>query len=188
MFSVGRLRKGVRQRDNSFSISIFNTRKVLRGFNIPVIYGVHKPLYEIRELTFWLWHEAWRILWITPLFQSRLVRPAPHLHIRGRMPYLSGNLETEIGANCNLSGASAFIGRSASYVTPRLRIGSNYVIGYKTTIAVGRNVEIGDNVLLSAGLFLAGYPGPPWILLNAQEEPPIPTIKLVTSLLKTAPG
>ena len=44
---------------------------------------------------------------------------------------------------------------------PVLRVGDNVEIGWQTQISVGRCVEIGDDVLIAANCFLAGYPGHP---------------------------
>jgi acetyltransferase-like isoleucine patch superfamily enzyme len=161
VFNLNKLKSWVRRREDPVADFIFSTRKSLRKFSIPFVYFVHKPLYEIRALTIWAWGEAWRIHWTTPLFQSRLVRPAPHLHLGGQMPYVGGTLEIEIGTGCTILGRTSMIGRSASPTTPRLRIGRNCFIGYQTFIAVGRTVEIGDDVLISGNLFLAGFPGHP---------------------------
>jgi acetyltransferase-like isoleucine patch superfamily enzyme len=40
-------------------------------------------------------------------------------------------------------------------------VGNNVDIGWQTTIAVGRSIEIGNNVRSAGRAFLAGYPGHP---------------------------
>ena len=77
------------------------------------------------------------------------------------MPLLIGPLSISIGERCRISGQTTFTGRSGGSQKPELVIGSNVDIGWQTTIAVGRRVEIGDNVRIAGRAFLAGYPGHP---------------------------
>ena len=50
---------------------------------------------------------------------------------------------------------------------PLLTIGSNVDIGWMTTIAVGSQVKIGNNVRIAGRTLLAGYPGHP---INAEAR------------------
>ncbi|HDZ8831948.1 TPA: acyltransferase, partial [Aeromonas dhakensis] len=84
----------------------------------------------------------------------------------GGIPFISGPVSIEVGADCRLSAAMTISGRPSSK-GPALRIGNNVGIGWQTTIAVGNQVVIGDNVRIAGRAFLAGYPGHP---LDAQER------------------
>ena len=83
------------------------------------------------------------------------------------MPVVMGNLRIRIGKGCILSGQCTITGRPASVETPFLSIGNNVGFGWNTTFAVGKRIVIGDNVRISTGSFLAGYPGHP---LNAEDR------------------
>jgi len=102
-----------------------------------------------------------RMVWYTPLFQTRLVRPAAQLHVFGGMPLVMGSLAIEFGTNVRISGKTTLAGRTSSPEQPRLIVGDNVEIGWQTTIAVGTKVVIGNNVLIAGNGFLAGYPGHP---------------------------
>ena len=135
--------------------------RALRGFEVPVLPGVHAGLYAlhigVRQGLGWLA----RVLWWTPLFKSRLAGPAPRLYLYSGMPQVLGPLTIHIGARCRISGVSTFSGRAAGPGRPCLHIGDNVGIGWQTTIAVGRRVVLGNNVRIAGRGFLAGYPGHP---------------------------
>ncbi|MBF4243360.1 acyltransferase, partial [Vibrio anguillarum] len=69
-------------------------------------------------------------------------------------------LELHIGHGCRISGQTTFSGRSQS-LNPTLIIGNNVGIGWQTTIAVGTQVILEDNVRIAGRAFLCGYPGHP---------------------------
>ena len=74
---------------------------------------------------------------------------------------MCGPLSIRLGDHCRISGKVTITGRSAGRAKPQLTIGSNVDIGWMNTLAVGRNISIGDNVRLAGQCFLAGYPGHP---------------------------
>jgi len=128
---------------------------------MPLIPVLHSTLYRLHLLARGLLQTLARTLYYTPLLQSRLTRPAPNLYLYGGLPLIIGPLDLEIGKNCRVSGQTTFSGRGASATTPALIVGENVDIGWQTTIAVGQNMRIGDNVRIAGRAFLAGYPGHP---------------------------
>lgn len=140
---------------------LFAAAKAVRGASFPVIPPVHRPLYALRGAVNGIAANAVRVLWTTPLFQSRLEKPAKRLNLYGGMPLVMGPLKISVGDDARISGQTTFTGRGASAATPELIIGRNAGIGWQTTIAVGRRVVIGDNVRIAGRAFLAGYPGHP---------------------------
>jgi acetyltransferase-like isoleucine patch superfamily enzyme len=76
------------------------------------------------------------------------------------IPFVSGPLQIKIGHDCRVSGQTTFSGRTSSH-EPKLIIGNNVGIGWQTTIAVGSNVIIKDNVRIAGRSGFYGYPGHP---------------------------
>lgn len=141
---------------------IFSVVKAVRRFQLPVLPGVHGLCYHAHRTASGCAAALARALWWTPLFRSRLTRGGGQgLYLYGGMPLLIGPLTISIGRDCRISGQTTFSGRSAGPARPDLVIGDNVDIGWQTTIAVGRRVEIGDNVRIAGRAFLAGYPGHP---------------------------
>lgn len=168
VLSVASTRRWVKSSDHCLARWGRNLFFGLRRFSIPMIPGLHPLLYRlhcgIASTLGWL---ACKCYW-TPLWQSRLVAPAPGLLLSGSgMPLVSGPLQIQCGANCRLSTQITFSGRWSRSTAPCLTIGDNVGIGWQTTIACGRKVTLGNNVRIAGGAFLAGYPGHP---LNAADR------------------
>jgi len=155
------LRQWVKRREHPLADFAYRLATALRGVAVPTIPLVHRPLWTLHHGIRNGISEALRILWYTPLFQARLVRPAPQLYLYGGLPTVMGSLEIEVGAGTRVSAQTTFTGRTAGANIPRLHVGANVDIGWQTTIAVGRRVVLGDNVRIAGRALLAGYPGHP---------------------------
>lgn len=147
--------------DTPLARRLYALAKTARASSFPVIPPVHRPLYAAHRAALTAVANLTRILWLTPLFQSRLTKPARRLFLYGGMPLVTGPLKITIGDDSRISGQTTFSGRAASRETPELVIGRNVGVGWQTTIAVGRKVILGDNVRIAGRAFLAGYPGHP---------------------------
>jgi acetyltransferase-like isoleucine patch superfamily enzyme len=154
-------RKWVKDRNSPLARALYRVASALRHASCPVVPGLHRGLYSLRAALLATGAGLLRVFWYTPLFQSRLIRPAQRLRLYGGIPFISGPVTIEIGSDCRISAATTISGRTSSTPAPRLVVGRNVDIGWQTTIAVGREVRIGDNVRIAGRAFLAGYPGHP---------------------------
>lgn len=161
MSAAPTLRRWVKDRRHPVADAAYRVAMAVRGFSLPVVPGLHRALYAGYVGGRGLAAAAARILWWTPLFQSRLTAPAPGLHLYGGMPLVLGPVRISLAADCRVSGQTTISGRGAGATTPELTVGRNCDIGWQTTIAVGRRVAIGDNVRIAGRALLAGYPGHP---------------------------
>jgi acetyltransferase-like isoleucine patch superfamily enzyme len=155
------LRQWVKRRDNVATQTAYSAAMWWRSASMPCIPAIHGTLYRMHRAVVAVRMDLLRIVWTTPLFQSRLTRPAPRLFLYGGMPLVLGPVEIAVGSDCRVSGQVTITGRSAGAATPALTIGRNCDIGWQTTISVGRQVVIGDNVRIAGRALLAGYPGHP---------------------------
>jgi acetyltransferase-like isoleucine patch superfamily enzyme len=156
-----KLRQWVKRRDDPLADLAYRCVKAARELSMPTIPVLHRTLFALHATTRNTLAGFLRVFWYTPLFQSRLVRPAPRLYLYGGLPMIMGPLDLEIGAATRISAQTTFTGRTAGAFRPHLRVGGNVDIGWQTTIAVGRKVIIGDNVRIAGRALLAGYPGHP---------------------------
>ena len=159
-----RLRAWAKRRESPLARAVFQCALALRGASFPAIRPIHAPLYAAETAVKALCAGLARTCWHTPLFQTRLEAPAPRLYLYGGKPYVSGPVRIRMGADCRVSGAVTISGRMRPRMdggAPELTVGSNCDIGWRTTIAVGARVVIGDNVRIAGCAFLAGYPGHP---------------------------
>ena len=154
-------RRWAKARQTPLAKLVYDVFIYMRHFSMPVIPLVHSSLYHLHINIRTLWDNATRIFWYTPLFQTRLIKPAKNLNLWGGMPVVIGNLRINIGDGCIISGHSTLSGRPASQQIPVLTIGHNVGIGWNVNIAVGTKVSIGNNARISGGSFITGYAGHP---------------------------
>ena len=133
----------------------------LRHFELPAPRILYAAIYNLHRLLSMAVSACVRVFYWTPLFRSRTTHAGKSLYLYGGMPYLSGPLEIRYGDNCRISGRTTFSGRAASPSVPLLTLGDNVDVGWQSTIAVGTQVVIGNNVRIAGNAFFAGYPGHP---------------------------
>ena len=161
MSALPRLRTWAKRRESPLADAAFRCARALRSFSVPVVPGLHASLYAADRFARGAIATLARVLWTTPLFQSRLAAPAPRLFLYGGIPLVLGPVRMTFGPDCRVSGQTTITGRTSGAITPELVVGANCDIGWQTTIAVGRRIELGDNVRIAGRAFLAGYPGHP---------------------------
>jgi acetyltransferase-like isoleucine patch superfamily enzyme len=155
------LRRWVKTSDHPIAKAMLSLYFGLRRFHLPVIPGVHIGLYVIRRLVISGISNVLRIVWYTPLFQSRLESPAPGLYLYGGMPLVLGPIRITMGANCRVAAAINIIGRANGAWRPELIVGDNVDVGWNTRISVGRRVVIGSNTRIAGSALFTGFPGHP---------------------------
>lgn len=145
---------------------LFVQLKAVRNFEFPTPRLFNKAVYFIHQLLLSVLNSTLRLFVHTPAFKGRLNQHGKNVYVYGGVPLVTGPLTINLGSHCRISGQTTFSGRSAS-INPKLEIGNNVGIGWQTTIAVGRNVIIKDNVRIAGKAFLFGYSGHP---LDAKQR------------------
>jgi len=159
--SIDDFSRWVRRREHPLAKDLYRGAKAILQVQVPCIRSVHGALYRMHLAARAMVAALARIFYWTPLFKSRITGSAHRLYLYGGMPQVLGSLHMRFGDDCRVSGVTTFSGRSCAATSPQLNVGSNVDIGWQTTIAVGRRVELGDNVRIAGRCFLAGYPGHP---------------------------
>ena len=154
-------RRWVKRRETPLARALYGLGMWLRYANMPVIPGVHRGLYHLTGAIANAWRTMTRTLWYTPLFQSQLTTPSRRLYLYGGIPFIVGAVSITLGEGCRIAGHTSIMGRTSGDRVPELIVGDNVDIGWDSTLAVGRRIEIGNNVRLAAGVQLLGYPGHP---------------------------
>lgn len=154
-------RSWVKARETPAARMIYGLGMAVRKMRVPQVNAIHRPLYTLHNLVRASLGDLLRIVWYTPLFQSRLEGYAPGLAVTGGIPLVMGDLKIEFGSDCNISGKTTLAGRSGGGATPRLIVSDNCEIGWQNGISVGTRVVIGNNVYMASRCSLIGYPGHP---------------------------
>ncbi|MBW8192484.1 acyltransferase [Neiella marina] len=141
--------------------ALVNHAKALRLVSLPRWRMVFATCYTLRQIVIGALHTCLRLCWWTPLFRAKVLGSCCRLYLYSGIPLISGKLQLYVGDSCRISGHTTFSGRSDRHIEPVIYVGNNVDIGWRTTIAVGRRVELHDNVRIAGECFLAGYPGHP---------------------------
>lgn len=128
--------------------------------NIFVINFLYRTIFRLYSFVKNCFFSIWHFLIIKPTFQSFCREVGHSLFIESKLPQIWNNPDIYIGNNVTLSGHTSFFACPFTK-SSALTIGNNSYIGYSTTVAIGNKVNIGDNVKIAAGCFIAGYYGHP---------------------------
>jgi len=158
---IATFRQWVKHSPSPIAKRLYCLASLLRSLDIPAPKWFFKPIDTLCQLVANSCAAALRLFWSTPRFKSRLFSCGKCLYLYGGLPFMSGPLQVTVGDRCRISGRTTFTGRTVAPKTPELLLGCNIDIGWMTTIAVGSQVVIKDNVRIAGQCFLAGYPGHP---------------------------
>lgn len=150
----------IKKRDNVISNLLYEVAMAMRAFNFPTIYPIHNIAYILHVLLRDNISKFISFFYSTPIFKSRLKEGGSNLYLYNGIPYITGPLIISIGDRCRISGKTTFSARAESGHCC-LVMGDNVDINWQTTIAVGVNVLIGNNVRIAGNCFISGYPGHP---------------------------
>jgi acetyltransferase-like isoleucine patch superfamily enzyme len=160
-------RSWVKRSDDPMATAVRVLRNAVHSVEIPAPQAVYIPLswmfFAGRKVVRWTLRQ---FLW-TPMFKARIETCGRHLFLYGGFPMVTGPVHIHVGNDCRISGQTTMSGRWSGVSVPELKIGSNVDIGWRSTLAIGRRIVIGNNVRIAERAFLAGYPGHP---LNAEAR------------------
>ncbi|MGL6315144.1 acyltransferase [Vibrio sp. WXL103] len=160
------LKRWLKNSDSPVAKRLFVVAKRIRVCDLRYPRLVNKLLYTSYTLSRDTWSNLTRILVQTPAFRGRCNACGDRLYLYAGLPFISGPLNIDVGNDCRISGQTTF-SASSHTPNPRLSIGHNVGIGWQTSIAVGTEVIIEDNVRIAGKANLFGYSGHP---LDAQRR------------------
>lgn len=160
-FTLNQSKQWLKNSPNPVAKVLFKQLKAIINIELPAPKFVLPILYNLFILLRNISATLMRIFFWTPLFKGRLHSVGKCLNLYGGLPYISGPLQISLGERCRISGHTTFSGRCTAKTTPSLTVGDNVDIGWMTTIAVGHQIILGNNVRIAGRSLLAGYPGHP---------------------------
>ena len=157
---LGRFLLNIRRRESPFYDRLYRIAKSMRGFELPVVPGVHSLLYGERQFRLSFCQTIFRIFYWTPLFKSRCQRVGKRLQLVGGVPLIMGNLRLIIGDDVTMFGQSTLSGAKV-FDAPTLTVGNHTHLGHQLIINVGCDVTIGKRVLSADRVTIMSYDGHP---------------------------
>ncbi len=158
--SIYRVKQWLKESKSPLAKKSFRAIKSIRNFELPTPRFINATLYWLYKAITTQWQSFANLIFYIPAFKGRLASYGKRTLLDGGLPFFSGPLTMSIGNDCRISGHTTFSGRTGS-TNPTLTVGNNVDIGWQTTIAVGNQVILGDNVRIAGQGFLCGYPGHP---------------------------
>ncbi|REL31993.1 acyltransferase [Thalassotalea euphylliae] len=160
-FSIHYAKQWAKTSDNWLAKLIKKAWLAVKSAEVPNLPLVFNVLYHLHVLLKQCFSDVLRILYYTPIFKARLSNQPKKLYLYGGLPVVIGSLDIYMGDRIRLAAMTTISGRAVGNRVPKLVIGDNVGIGWRTSISVGHNVVIGDNVRIAGDCYLAGYPGHP---------------------------
>jgi len=160
-FNIDHAKQWAKTSDSLFAQLIKALWFKIKAIEMPNIPFVFKLLYLTHIVLKQTISDALRIIYYTPILKSRLKNNPRQLYLYGGLPVIIGSLDIVMGDKVRLAAMTTISGRAVGQHTPQLMIGDNVGIGWRTSIAVGKTINIGNNVRIAGDCFLAGYPGHP---------------------------
>jgi len=156
------LKNRIKARDTILTKLIYRTVKWVITFDMPPVRAIHLPIHLLFSTIGSLIGYILRTFYWKPVFMLHIKNKPRRMHYSGTgIPYMIGPLDIIMGDDCRISAQIAIAGRAASKERPKLIIGNNVGIGWRTGIYVGNKIIIGDNVRISGEGSLSGYSGHP---------------------------
>lgn len=144
----GKLALRIKRKETPFFALLHKLAKCLYTMNFPVIKLLHFPLYYLNFWTKAIFTHILHTFWSVPLFKARCECAGRNLLLPNGVPLVLGShLRILLGDDVTIGRST--IGASKVFDQPILKIGNNTVISFGTTISVAKEVNIGDNCLIS---------------------------------------
>ena len=135
--------------------------KGINNFSIPAPRWIFRPLLFVFLTLRRGYYFLARVFICEPFFKAYCSEYGRNVHTGVFIHWFQGKGRLIVGNNVTVDGKCNF-GFAVRYCeNPTLRIGNNVVIGHDTSIVVGREVTIGDHVLIAGGAEIFDTPGHP---------------------------
>jgi len=141
----------IRRRETPFWDTLYRMASATRRFTLPRLRPLGALLHYERRIR----HAGWEWLcnqYCAQIMAWRCTRLGRNVRWQGEVPLIIGDGEIEIGDGVVIGRQQTWVVGLKVYERPRLVIGDNTQINYRTTISVAQEVRIGSNCLLAGGL------------------------------------
>jgi acetyltransferase-like isoleucine patch superfamily enzyme len=133
----------------------------IRDFSLPAPRWIVRPILglfiTLREVYYFLY----RVLICEPFFKAYCTEFGRNVHTGAFIHWVRGDGRLILGDDVTIDGKCSFIFAVRYTSQPTLRIGNHVRIGDSCTFTVGREISIGNNVMMGAKSELFDSPGHP---------------------------
>jgi acetyltransferase-like isoleucine patch superfamily enzyme len=146
---VNRLKDQIR--DSRSPLAVFIKKSYVRVVrsNVPFPRMLGRFLYVERLLRHIMWNWVTNKFYFEPMLRSCCTRTGKHIMTDGDIPLIDGAGKITIGDNVFIGSRGAWLFISKFTKHPKLTIGSNTTINYRTVISVAKEVRIGNHCAIA---------------------------------------
>lgn len=152
----------IKKADSPLFSVVKRTAKFLLTFQLPVpsiLFPIFRILRALQLLVVAAWTRVVTVLYRYPVFRSRCECLGKRLELE-RIPSITGPVKIFVGDDVRISGIISIDG-GRIFDAPEIRIGNRTFIGHGCTFLVGKEITIGDDVLIAGHCYLADYSAHP---------------------------
>jgi acetyltransferase-like isoleucine patch superfamily enzyme len=160
---------------NPLSRGIRALYRFLRSFSLPTPRWIVGPILALYLATRGIYYFLIRVFVCEPLFKAYCAKYGHHVHTGVYVHWIQGRGRLIVGDNVTVDGKCSFIFAVRYTEQPTLHIGNNVRIGHNSSFTVGREIIIGNNVMIAGSVDMFDSPGHPTdSALRAAGSPALP--------------
>jgi acetyltransferase-like isoleucine patch superfamily enzyme len=135
--------------------------KAVPAFSVPAPAIIARPLLWVFIAARSCWHTLLRVFVCEPIFKAYFTRYGRRFRADCHIPWIDGRGDIFVGDNVIIGGKLSITFGARYSDHPTLRIGDNTEFGHDCMLAIGKQITIGCNCLLSGGIWIADSNGHP---------------------------
>jgi tetrahydrodipicolinate N-succinyltransferase len=133
----------------------------VRNFSVPAPRWFVRPVLFLFTSLRAIYYFCYRVFICEPLFKAYCSEYGRNLHTGAFIHWVIGPGRLIIGDNVVVDGKCSFVFAHRYTEHPTLRIGDNVGIGHNSVFTVGREITIGNNVMMGGNIEVFDTPGHP---------------------------
>ena len=135
--------------------------KWLRNFSLPAPRWFFRPILAAFLLFRAIYYFLIRVFVCEPLFKTYCVQCGRNVHTGVFVHWIQGRGKLIVGDNVTIDGKCSFTFAVRYTEQPTLNIGNNVVVGHNSSFTIGREITIGNSVLIASNVQMFDSPGHP---------------------------
>jgi acetyltransferase-like isoleucine patch superfamily enzyme len=141
--------------------AIRSVYRYVRNFSLPAPHWIFKPILGLFLFFRGIYYFLCRVLIGEPFFKAYCTQYGRNLHTGPFIHWIRGRGQLIVGDNVVVDGRCSFIFAVRYSDKPTLRIGNNVGIGHNCIFTIGREISIGNNVMMGGDIEMFDSPGHP---------------------------
>jgi len=147
--------------DHPVARSLRTARSFVSGFSLPAPRWFFRPLLAVFLALRVLYYFLIRVFVCEPFFKTYCTEYGRNLHTGVFIHWVKGRGKLIVGDDVIIDGKCAFIFALRYTENPTLRIGNRVGIGHNSIFTIGREITIGNHVMIGGKVEMFDSPGHP---------------------------